>query len=151
MLRTAGYTAPIKASWEITNRSNSFCNLLWTCSVALAGTDGTFNSMGEAMFCDPEGNIVTHSASNSPDEIFACEIRKGDAMGKRERWGVENNLYQLGHRGYCAVEDGAGDCPYGFMRDLVKGTYKPYGEERVKVKDGTGCGIEKPTAKYQVD
>lgn len=44
MLRTAGYTSPIKASWEITNRSNSFCNLMWTASVALAGSDGTFNS-----------------------------------------------------------------------------------------------------------
>lgn len=44
MLRTAGYTSPIKASWEITNRANAFCNLMWTASVALAGSDGTFNS-----------------------------------------------------------------------------------------------------------
>jgi formamidase len=44
MLRTAGYTSPIKASWEVTNRANSFCNLMWTASVALAGSDGTFNS-----------------------------------------------------------------------------------------------------------
>ncbi|KAF2172353.1 hypothetical protein M409DRAFT_17588 [Zasmidium cellare ATCC 36951] len=152
LIRTAGYTAPIKPSWEITNRSNAFCNLLWTCSVALAGSDGTFNSMGEAMFCSPEGHIVHSSTpSNTPDEIFACEIIKGDAMGKRERWGVENNLYQLGHRGYCAVEGGAGDCPYGFMRDLVAGRYRPFGEERVRITDGTGCGIERPRGKYVVD
>lgn len=44
MLRTAGYTSPIKASWEVTNRANAFCNLMWTASVALAGSDGTFNS-----------------------------------------------------------------------------------------------------------
>lgn len=44
MLRTAGYTSPIKASWEITNRANAFCNSMWTASVALAGSDGTFNS-----------------------------------------------------------------------------------------------------------
>jgi formamidase len=44
MMRTAGYTSPIKSSWEITNRSNAFCNLMWTASVALAGSDGTFNS-----------------------------------------------------------------------------------------------------------
>lgn len=44
MLRTAGYTSPIRASWDITNRSNAFCNLMWTASVALAGSDGTFNS-----------------------------------------------------------------------------------------------------------
>jgi formamidase len=44
MLRTAGYTSPIKSSWEVTNRANAFCNLMWTASVALAGSDGTFNS-----------------------------------------------------------------------------------------------------------
>lgn len=44
MLRTAGYTSPIKASWDVTNRANAFCNLMWTASVALAGSDGTFNS-----------------------------------------------------------------------------------------------------------
>lgn len=148
MLRTAGYTSPIKASWEITNCTNSFCNLMWTASVALAGSDGTFNSMGEAMFCNPEGDIVRHSSNNTPDEIFACEIRKGDASERRKNWGVENNLYQLGHRGYAAVAGGAGDCPYTYMQDLVNGKYKPVGEEEVKVVDGTSCGIEKPTAQY---
>ncbi|KAK4548131.1 hypothetical protein LTR36_010000 [Oleoguttula mirabilis] len=77
-------------SWEITNRSNSFCNLMWTCSVALAGSDGMFNSMGEAMFCNPEGEVVRHGNGNA-DEIFACEIRKGDALEKRRNWGVENS------------------------------------------------------------
>lgn len=150
MLRTAGYTSPIKGSWEITNRSNAFTNLMWTCSVALAGSDGTFNSMGEAMFCNPEGEIV-RQGNNTPDEIFACEIRKGDALEKRENWGVENNLYQFGHRGYSAVKNGAQDCPYTYMKDLVERKYKQYGEERVKVTDGTGCGIAKPTADYQLD
>ena len=148
MLRTAGYTSPIKNSWEITNRANSFCNLMWTCSVALAGSDGTFNSMGEAMFCNPEGEVVRHGNGNA-DEIFACEIRAGDALEKRRNWGVENNLYQFGHRGYAAVQDGAGDCPYTYMQDLVKGQYKQHGEEDVRVLDGTSCGIPQPTAKYQ--
>jgi formamidase len=57
-------------------------------------------------------------------------------------------LYQLGHRGYSAVAGGAGDCPYTYMRDLVEGKYKPVGEEEVKVLDGTGCGIEKPSERY---
>ena len=149
-LRTAGYTSPIKNSWEITNRANAFCNLMWTCSVALAGSDGTFNSMGEAMFCNPEGEIVRHGNGNA-DEIFACEIRKGDALDKRRNWGVENNLYQFGHRGYPAVEGGATDCPYTYRRDLVAGKYAQCGESEVKVTDGTGCGIPKPTAKYEIN
>ena len=150
MLRTAGYTSPIKNSWEITNRTNSFSNLMWTCSVALAGTDGTFNSMGEAMFCNPEGEIVRHGNIN-PDEIFACEIRKGDALEKRRNWGVENNLYQFGHRGFAAVAGGARDSPYSYMQDLVQGKYKQQGEEEVKITDGTSCGIPKPTAKYEIN
>ncbi|KAK0932889.1 hypothetical protein LTR29_015522 [Friedmanniomyces endolithicus] len=150
MIRTAGYTSPIKNSWEITNRSNSFTNLMWTCSVALAGSDGTFNSMGEAMFCNPEGEVVRHGNGNA-DEIFACEIRKGDALSKRQLWGVENNLYQFGHRGYSAVMGGATDCPYTYMRDLVAGKYRQHGEEHVVVVDGTSCGIAKPTAKYETN
>lgn len=150
MLRTAGYTSPIKSSWEITNRSNAFTNLMWTCSVALAGSDGTFNSMGEAMFCNPEGEIV-RKGNNMPDEMFACEIRRGDAIEKRANWGVENNLYQFGHRGYSAVLGGAKDCPYTYMKDLVEGQYKQYGEDHVKITDGTSCGIAKPTFKYELD
>ena len=151
MIRTAGYTAPIKPSWEITNRSNAFCNLMWTCSIALAGSDGTFNSMGEAMFVNPEGHVVARSSSNSPDEIFCCEIRKGDSAEKRRDWGVENNIYQFGHRGYAAVAGGAQDCPYTYMQDLVAGKYKQYEEEKVKVTDGTSCGIPRPTAKYEIN
>ena len=107
--------------------------------------------MGEAQFCNPEGDIVRASNNATPDEIFACEIRKGDASERRKNWGVENNLYQLGHRGYAAVKGGAGDCPYSYMRDLVEGKYKPVGEEEVKVTDGTGSGIEKPRGEYVVD
>ena len=36
MLRTAGYTAPIRQSWHFTNQSNAFCNLMYTASVCLS-------------------------------------------------------------------------------------------------------------------
>ena len=49
MIRTAGYTAPIRHAWQITNQANAFCNLMATASVCLCGSDGTFDSMGEAM------------------------------------------------------------------------------------------------------
>jgi formamidase len=151
MFRTAGYTSPIKGSWEITNRSNSFCNLMWTASVALAGSDGTFNSMGEAMFCNPEGEVVRYSGNGNADEIFACEIRKGDAEAKRREWGVENNLYQSGHRGYAAVAGGAQDCPYTYMQDMVAGRYRQFGEEAVKFTGGNSGRIPKPEARYEIN
>ena len=47
MLRTAGYTGPIRHAWRTTNQANAFCNLMVTASVCMCGTDGVFNSMGE--------------------------------------------------------------------------------------------------------
>ncbi|KAI0133997.1 formamidase [Xylariales sp. AK1849] len=143
LLRTAGYTPPIKQSWELTNRTNAFTNLMYTVSVALAGTDGTFKSMGNALFCGPEGDVLVQG-NDSPDEIFACEIRVEEVRRRRTGWGGENNLYQLGHRGYVAVAGGASDCPYSYMRDLVAGKWQTAEDDQVMVKDGTSCGFDSP-------
>jgi formamidase len=62
---------------------------------------------------------------------------------------VENNIYQLGHRGFSAVAGGAGDCPYTYMRDLAAGEYRLPWEETVQVTDGSGCGIPKPVRRYK--
>jgi formamidase len=49
MVRTAGYTAPIRHAWSINTQANAFQNLMVTASVCLCGSDGTFDSMGAAM------------------------------------------------------------------------------------------------------
>ena len=49
MICVAGYTAPIRHSWQITNQANAFCNLMVTASVCMCGSDGSFDSMGEGM------------------------------------------------------------------------------------------------------
>lgn len=147
LLRTAGYTPPIAQSWDLTNRTNAFTNLMYTVSVALAGSDGTFKSMGEAMVCGPEGDILVRGNS-SPDEIFAAEIRVEEVRRRRRGWGVENNLFQFGHRGYVAVKEGAQDCPYTYMRDLVHGKWKTKEDDEVIVRDGTTCGFVKPENEF---
>jgi formamidase len=147
MLRTAGYTAPIRHSWKITNQANAFCNLMYTASVCMAGTDGTFNSMGEGMVVNFDGTTLVEG-SGVPDEIITAEVRPVLAREARRMWGVENNIYQLGHRGYVAVAGGAGDCPYTFMQDLVAGTYRLPWEDQVAVTDGPSCGFPKPVRKY---
>jgi formamidase len=147
MLRTAGYTSPIRNSWEITNRANAFNNLMFTVSVALAGADSTWRSMGQAMFVDPEGNILERG-DGCADHIVACEIRVDEVRRRRREWGVENNLFQLGHRGYVAVMNGAGDCPYTYMKDLVKGKYAQAEVDDIKIKDGSVCGFATPTVEY---
>ena len=55
LIRTAGYTAPIRHSWKVTNQANAFCNLMYTASVCMCGTDGTFDSMGEGMIVSFDG------------------------------------------------------------------------------------------------
>ena len=148
MLRTAGYTAPVRDAWRFTNQANAFQNLMVTASVCMCGSDGTFDSMGEAMVCDFDGAIVAHGATGRADEIITAEVRPDLVREARIGWGVENNIYQLGHRGFAAVKGGAGDCPYTFMHDLVAGRYKLPWEDAVKVTDGTGCGLLAPTRIY---
>ena len=58
------------------------------------------------------------------------------------------NIYQLGHRGFTAVDGGAQDCPYTFMHDLVNGRYQLPWENDVQVTDGTSSGFAKPLRRY---
>lgn len=148
MLRTAGYTAPIRHSWSITNQSNAFCNLMYTVSVCMAGTDGSYNSMGEGMICGFDG-VPIAVGNGAPNEIITAEVRPKLADEARREWGVENNIYQFGHRGYVAVSGGAQDCPYTYMRDLMDGNYRLQWENEVKVTDGSSCGFEPPKRVYQ--
>lgn len=147
MLRTAGYTAPLRHAWHITNQSNSFCNLMYTANVCMAGTDGSFNSMGEGMICSFDGTPIV-TGNGTPDEIITAEVRPKLADEARRIWSVENNIYQLAHRGYVAVKGGAQDCPYTYMQDLVKGCYRLKWEDEVEVVDGTKCGFPPPNRSY---
>src|SRR5437879_577218 len=110
LLRTAGYTAPIRHAWRITNQANAFCNLMYTASVCMCGSDGTFDSMGEAMIVGFDG-VPLAVGGNRPDEIVAAELRPDLVREARVHWSVENNPYQFGHRGYGAIRGGATDCP----------------------------------------
>ena len=148
MLRTAGYTAPIRESWRFTNQSNAFCNLMITASVCMCGSDGSFDSMGEAMVCNFDGSIIAHGTTGRVDEIITAEVRPDLVREARKHWGVENNIYQFGHRGYTAVAGGAGDCPYTYMTDLAAGRYRLPWEGEVMVTDGTSCGFPKPSRRF---
>jgi formamidase len=147
VIRTAGYTAPIRHAWRITNQANAFCNLMYTVSVCMAGSDGTADSIGEAMIVNFDGTPLVMGGGR-PDEIVTGEVRPDLVAEARRDWGVENNIYQLGHRGFVAVRSGAQDCPYTYMRDLMAGEYRLPWEAEVKVVDGTGCGFEPPTRVY---
>ena len=148
ILRTAGYTAPIRQAWKITNQANAFQNLAITASVCLCGSDGSFDSMGEGMFCNFDGSIITQGGARV-DEIITAELRPDLVREARAVWGVENNPYQLFHRGYVAVKGGAMDCPYTFMQDMVAGTFRLPWDATIQVRDGTPCGFDAPTRAYR--
>ena len=145
MLRTAGYTAPIREAWRFTNQSNAFCNLMVTANVCMSGSDGTFDSMGEGMIVNFDGTVIAHGTTGRPDEIITAEVRPDLVREARATWGVENNIYQLGHRGFTAVQGGAQDCPYTYMQDMVAGRYRLPWEDSVQVTDGSPCGFAVPT------
>ena len=147
IVRTAGYTAPIRHAWQITNQANAFQNLAITASVCLCGSDGSFDSMGEAMFCNFDGTVIAQGGGR-PDEIISAELRPDLVREARAGWGVENNPYQLWHRGYVAVAGGAMDCPYTFMQDMVAGNFCWPWEATVQVTDGTPCGFAPPQRAY---
>jgi formamidase len=148
MIRTAGYTAPIRHSWKITNQANAFCNLMVTVSVCMCGSDGTFDSMGEGMICNFDG-VPLVEGSHRPDEIIASEVRPDLVREARIHWGVENNIYQFGHRGNVAVKNGAQDCPYTYMKDMVNEKYKLPWEDEVIHTDGASCGFDPPKRDYK--
>jgi formamidase len=147
MLRTAGYTAPIAHAWKITNQANAFQNLMVTASVCLCGSDGSFDSMGEGMFCNFDGTVMIEG-SRRPDEIVTCEVRPDLVREARKHWAVENNPYQLWHRGYVAVQGGAMDCPYTFMHDMVHGRFRLPWEDEVVHTDGASCGFAAPRRRH---
>jgi formamidase len=103
--------------------------------------------MGEASIVGFDG-VPLASGGGRPDEIVSAEVRPDLVREARRVWGVENNIYQLGHRGYVAVKGGASDCPYTYMKDLVAGAYRLPWESEVTHKDGTSCGFAEPTRQY---
>ena len=100
------------------------------------------------MIVNFDGSVIAHGTTGRADEIITAEVRPDLVREARIHWGVENNIYQLWHRGYVAVKGGAMDCPYTFMQDMVAGTFRLPWEDQVKVTDGTPCGFPVPTLMF---
>src|SRR6266704_3644484 len=109
---------------DLAKQTDSFQNLMVTANVCMCGSDGSFDSMGEGMIVNFDGSVLAHGTNGRADEIITAEVRPDLVREARIHWAVENNIYQLGHRGFTAVAGGAQDCPYTYMRDLVAGRYR---------------------------
>ena len=122
---------------------------MYTASVCMCGSDGTFDSMGEGMIVNFDGTPLVEGSGTVPTRSSPREVRPDLVREARRAGAVENNIYQFGHRGYVAVKGGAQDCPYTYMHDLVAGRYRLPWESEVQVTDGTSCGFAEPTREYQ--
>src|SRR5260221_4393518 len=96
-----------------------------TANVCMCGSDGTFDSMGEGMFVNFDGFIMAHGTSGRPDEIITAEVRPDLVREARAHWSVENNIYQLGHRGFTAVAGGAPGCPSSYHQGPAARRHSP--------------------------
>lgn len=62
-----------------------------TANVCMAGSDGTFDFMGEGMIVNFDGTILAHGTSGRADEIITAEVRPdpvrrgADGLGRREQ------------------------------------------------------------------
>ena len=151
MLRTAGYTAPIREAWRFTNQSNSFCNLMVTANVCMCGSDGTFDSHGrrhDRQFrrqrSSPTAPPAGRTRSSPPRSAPTSCARRAPAGASR------TTSTSSATAAIVAVKGGAQDCPYTYMQDLVAGALPAaVGGRASQVTDGTSCGFPAPTRRYR--
>lgn len=138
-IRISGYSTQVNDQWILTNRSNAWQNLMYTVSVNLAGYDGVFYYFGEGQITNYDGTVLVQGQRN-PYEIVTGEIHPELADQARKEWGLENNIYNLGHRGYVAKPGGESDSGLTYIKDLAEGKYHLPWEDDMDIKDGTIYG-----------
>lgn len=138
-IRISGYSTQVNDQWILTNRSNAWHNLMYTVSVNLAGYDNVFYYFGEGQVCNIDGTTLVQGHRN-PWEIVTAEIYPKLSDNARKSWGLENNIYNLGHRGYVALPGGEKDAGLTYIKDLAAGKYKLPWEDDMLIKDGSIYG-----------
>ncbi len=138
-IRISGYNTQVNEQWILTNRSNAWQNLMYTISVNCAGYDGTFYYFGEGQVVNFDGTTLAQGDRN-PCEIVTAEIYPQLADNARRTWGLENNIYNLGARGYVAKPGGEPDAGLTYIHDLAAGKYKLPWDDEIEIKDGSIYG-----------
>lgn len=142
-IRISGYSTQVNDQWKLTNRANAWNNLMYTASVNLAGYDGTFYYFGEGQVCNFDGTTLVQGDRN-PFEIVTAEVYPVLCDNSRITWGLENNIYDLGHRAFDDVPGGERKTMLTYIDDLAKGKYHLPWEDKVRVKDGEMYGYPNP-------
>ncbi len=138
-IRISGYSTQTTDTWMLTNRSNAWHNLMYTAAVNLAGYDNVFYYFGEGQICNFDGTTLVQGHRN-PWEIVSGEVYPKMADQARTDWALENNIFNVGTRGYVAVPGGVKECPYTWVKDFAEGKYHLPWEDEIKIKDGSFYG-----------
>jgi len=114
MIRTAGYTAPIRDTGASANQANAFQNLIVDSQyVCMADQDRFVRFHGEGMIVNFDGSNRRPWHDGTSPEIITAEVRPDSrARGANPLGPSRTNIYQLWHRGYVAVKRRPMDCPY---------------------------------------
>ena len=150
MLRTAGYTAPISAFLAHHQPSERLLQ-------PHVHRERVHGRNGRRLQLDGRRNdreLRRHAARSGQRVPTKSSPARSDPSSREEArraWGVENNIYQFGHRGFVAVLGGAQDCPYTYMHDLMSRKYRVPWEDEVLVTDGISCGFPRPNRHTKVD
>ena len=84
----------------------------------------SFTTLVRGQICNFDGTTLVQGHRN-PWEIVTGEIYPKMADNARSlSWGLENNIYNLGHRGYVAKPGGEHDAGLTYIKDLAAGKYK---------------------------
>lgn len=134
-IRISGYSTQVKDQWIMTNRTNAWQNLMYSASVNLAGYDGVFYYFGEGNVCNYDGHMISEGHRN-PWEIVTAEVFPELADRARENFALENNIYNLGARGYVGKPGGERENYLTWVKDLAEGNYHVPWEDKVRIKDG---------------
>lgn len=134
-IRISGYSTQTQDQWVMTNKTNAFQNLMYTASVNLAGYDQVFYYFGEGNVCNYDGHMISEGHRN-PGEIVTAEVFPALADKARINWGLENNIFNLGNRGYVGYPGGKTENYLTWVEDLAKGEYKLPWSDDVRIKDG---------------
>ncbi len=132
---------------SFTNQANAFCNLMETASVCMCGSDGTFDSMGEAMFVNFDGSVVA-DGSHRPrrrDHHRRSAPRPGargaGALGRGEQ---HLPARPPRFRRRCRAARGTARTPT--CTTWWPGATGCRGKTSVQVTDGTSCGFARADA-----
>ena len=121
MIRTAGYTAPIRESWRFTNQANAFQNLMVTPNVCMCGS---VSVRFDRRRHDHELQRLFLAPARPAASTNHHRRIRPDWCAKPGSTRASKTTSMLWHRGSVAVKGGAINCPYAFMQDIVAGTYR---------------------------